>query len=459
MQEEIRIIITDDFYLVPLCLLVLYIIAFRIKSKYRRTELDKYFIPALTFRFAATVLYTLVLGYYYKGGDTTMFFRAVLDLHIAVTDDYSLLNDIYLKAKLDPNEQLTSYFMYDGTGITHYYMYQVSNYMVPRFALPFSFLFAKSYLCISFCLSFFAFGGCWRIFKLFYSFYPHLHKKIAIATLFLPSVLFWSSSLIKDSITMGALGFFIYSFYQLFFKKEKVVSNLIIVSLSAFLLFYIKPYIILCALPAFLVWAYMLLNRYIKDKGVRMFAAIIFSLSTIAASVYFMQKIASSEIASQYATQNILKALSAQQSTYSVVEDAGSAFKVTQIDNSVGGIISLFPLGIMNSLFRPFPWEVRSPIMLFTALEALLFLWLTFSFFRHTSFSKFRKILSANPPVVFCLIYGVLFAGLVGMSTLNFGTLARYKIPALPFYLIMLFVILDKAGKASPDYIVHKKLF
>lgn len=459
MFEEIRILAVDDLFLVPICLLVLYGLAIRVRTKYKDTVLEKYFLPGLTARFVGTILYTLILGFYYKGGDTTMYYRAMLDLHKAVSDNSDFLGSIYLKSKLDPNEALNSYFMYDGTGITHFYMYQVSNYMVPKVALPLSFIFAKSYLCISFCMSFFAFAGCWRIFKLFYSFYPHLHKKLAIATLFLPSVLFWSSALIKDSVTMGALGFFIYAFYQLFFLKRKVLVNVIIVSISAFLLFYIKPYIVLCALPAFLIWAYRLLYRNIKDWGMRMAASIIFATVTLVSSIFFMQKIASSELASQYATQNILKALESQQNTYNVMENSGSSFQASAVDNSVGGVLKLFPLGIVNSLFRPFLWEVRSPIMLLTTMEAMIFMWLTFLCFRYTSFIKFGQILKANPQLVFCLVYSVLFAGLVGMSTLNFGTLARYKIPALPFFLILLFVILDKSGKVSPNIILHKKLF
>ncbi len=459
MEPEFNLIFVDDYYKVPFCLLLIYIAAYRIRVKYKRTEIEKYFITGLTFRLIATVLYTVVIAYYYGGGDTGLFYRALQDLHLAVSDDFSHLNEAYTNAKLDPSSSLTAYFMYDGNAITHLYMYQVSNYMVPRFALPFSFLFDQSYLCVSFCCSFFAFGGCWRIFKLFYSFFPHLHKKIAIATLFLPSLLFWSSALMKDSITMGALGFFIYGVHQLFFLRKKVLANIIVVTLSGFLLFYIKPYIVLCAVPGFLVWAYLLLNRNIKDKGFRMFATLMFTGLTIFGSIYFMQKIASSELASQYATQNIIKALESQQNTYSIQDDAGSSFKASSIDNSVGGILKLFPLGIMNSLFRPYPWEVRSPIMALTALEAMLFLWLTFNCFRYTSFRKFRQVLAENPSIVFCFIYSILFAGLVGMSTLNFGTLARYKIPALPFFLIMLFVILDKTGKASPNILLHKKLF
>jgi hypothetical protein len=458
--REFNLIFIDDFYKVPFCLLLIYIVAYRVRAKYKGTEIQKYFIAGVTFRMIATLLYTIVIAYYYQGGDTGLFYKALQDLQLAVNDDFSLLNEAYLKAKLDPQGPLASYFMYDGNMVTHLYMYQVSNYMVPRFALPFSMLFGQSYLCVSFCCSFFAFGGCWRIFKLFYSLYPHLHKKIAVATLFLPSLLFWSSALMKDSITMGALGFFIYAFYQLFFKRRKIAINIVIVSLSAFLLFYIKPYIILCSVPGFLVWAFILLNKNIRDRGFRMFATLAFTVLTIVGSAYFMQKIASSELASQYATQNIIKALESQQNTYNQMDEAaGSAFKASSIDNSVGGILALFPMGIVNSLFRPFPWEVRSPVMALTALEALLFLMLTLTCIRYTSFKTFRRVMAENPSLVFCFIYAVLFAGLVGMSTLNFGTLARYKIPALPFYLIMLFVILDKTGRASPNIILHRKLF
>ena len=185
----------------------------------------------------------------------------------------------------------------------------------------------------------------------------------------------------------------------------------------------------------------------------------LFAVAVIGGSVYFMQSIASSEVASQYAAQYILKALDAQQGTYSHAEDVGSYFTVGELETSVAGIILLFPAGVIASLFRPFLWEVSSPVMLLTSLESLAFLWLTIQCFRYCSFRKFTKTIGDNPILMFCLIYAILFAGLVGMTTLNFGTLARYKIPALPLYLVMLFVILDKTGKVRPDVVLHKNLF
>lgn len=460
MNDKLHLFSSEDFLIAPLCLIILYMIAYRARKKYEGSVIKKYFIPALTTRFIFTVLYSATIEYYYQGGDTVMFFQALHDMQNAVLNDSSIFIEIYSKAKLEPDDALINYFMFDRTGITHYYMYQVSNFMVPKFALPFSLLFFKNYISISFCLTFFAFAGCWRLFKLFYSLYPHLHKKLAIAILFLPSLLFWSGGLLKDSICLGAFGYFVYAFYQALFLRRKVVASSFILVFSSILLFYIKPYIILCSLPAFLVWAFFLLNKTIKNRSVRLMATFLFSLMAIGGSFYFMQGIASSEIASQYAAQNILKALDAQQGTYSHAEDMGSYFTVGELeDNSIGSILLLFPAGVVASLFRPFLWEVSSPVMLLTALESLAFLWLTLLCFRYVSFKKFASILTDNPVLMFCFIYAILFAGLVGMTTLNFGTLARYKIPALPLYLIMLFVILDKSGRVRPDVVLHKNLF
>ena len=54
------------------------------------------------------------------------------------------------------------------------------------------------------------------------------------------------------------------------------------------------------------------------------------------------------------------------------------------------------------------------------------------------------RILAAinNPNVLFTLIFSIAFAFAVGVSTFNFGTLVRYKIPLLPFFLVALILIL-----------------
>jgi len=53
---------------------------------------------------------------------------------------------------------------------------------------------------------------------------------------------------------------------------------------------------------------------------------------------------------------------------------------------------------------------------------------------------------------MYCLLFALLFALFVGATTANFGTLVRYKIPCMPFYIIAIFLIQDwaKRNKKGP---------
>ena len=135
---------------------------------------------------------------------------------------------------------------------------------------------------------------------MFYDIYPHLHKKIAVATLFLPSILFWGVSLLKDSICLGALGFFLYAAYQIFFKRRKVKSSLVILILSGFLLFYIKAYIFLCILPAFILWKFIDFNKTIEDRTLRNISKFIMGIVSILAAFLLLQQVTSGEAAQAF---------------------------------------------------------------------------------------------------------------------------------------------------------------
>ncbi|MEJ0104622.1 MAG: hypothetical protein WDO19_19565 [Bacteroidota bacterium] len=241
----------NDLYLAPVCLLILYLFAIQIKSKYAKTPIQKYIIPAISIRFLFAILYTFVLTYYYGFGDSFNYYQGVLDMQKAVSDNSSILNDIYSKTALATTDPLYAYFRYDSYGFTHYYMLEPRTYFVAKLGLPFSLLFNKSFLCISFCISFFSFLGSWRIFKMFYEMYPHLHKKIAVACLFLPSMLFWGVSLLKDPFCIGAMGYFIYAVYSVFIKKRNFFWSIVQLLLSGFLLMNLKPYILYCLVAVF----------------------------------------------------------------------------------------------------------------------------------------------------------------------------------------------------------------
>lgn len=126
--------------------------------------------------------------------------------------------------------------------------------------------------------------------------------------------------------------------------------------------------------------------------------------------------------------------------------DAGSGYTLGELDGSWQSMVRLAPQAINVSLFRPYLWEVRNPLMLLSALESLILLGLTLYAIYRCRYNLYRVV--SDPTVLFCLVFAISFAFAVGVSTFNFGTLARYKIPLLPFFLIALILMLDYANKA-----------
>lgn len=459
--SDFRLIKDVDLIFAPISLLVLLIIARSVRLKYSKTEIYKYFFPALLTRFLFTFLFILVINFFYGFGDTNMYYAAITDIHKALSDNPSLFSDIFFRLKLTEDNPLYTYFYYDGGAYTHLYMLNVSNYMVPRFGVPFSLLFSNSYFAISFCFTFFSFAGCWRMFKMFVYWYPQLHKKLAIAFLFLPSVLFWGGSVMKDSICLGAIGFLLYGLFNIFIKKNRITSSLLWVIFSSFLLFYIKTYIILSIIPAIIIALFLRFRKRISDKTLRQFATILLFVISLGAGFFALSEITKNEMASQFAADKILKSSKSIQEGFSLTgeEGQGSNFNIGTASETFGDLLLLFPIGLATTLFRPFLWEAGSPFMLFSALEGLAILTLTIMSFKKIGFKKFFSITGSDSVLVFCLVYSLIFAGIVGVTTTNFGALMRYKIPAIPFYLALLFVVMDKSGRFSPNIIFNKRLF
>jgi hypothetical protein len=117
----------------------------------------------------------------------------------------------------------------------------------------------------------------------------------------------------------------------------------------------------------------------------------------------------------------------------------GSGYTLGELDGSWQSMIALAPQAINISLFRPYLWEVINPLMLLSAIEALIFLFLTLYTIWRVRWNVFSYL--QRPDILFCLVFAVIFAFAVGVSTFNFGTLSRYKIPMMPYYLLSLGMI------------------
>jgi hypothetical protein len=122
-------------------------------------------------------------------------------------------------------------------------------------------------------------------------------------------------------------------------------------------------------------------------------------------------------------------------------QQAGSVYTFGDYDFSTGGMIRKAPMAVFTGLFRPVIWEVRNPVMLLSALESLFMIVLLIRVIWKIGLSRFFSQIFSNPVVGFCMVFSLAFAFAIGISTYNFGSLVRYRIPLIPFFIIGLYLI------------------
>ena len=145
----------------------------------------------------------------------------------------------------------------------------------------------------------------------------------------------------------------------------------------------------------------------------------------------------------KYAISELADNMNKIQSSYSAVTEGNdSQFSLgVDFDGSPGSLLKLAPAAIIATLFRPFLWEVRKVSQLLSAFESLGVLLLTLFTLWKVGIRFFVRNIIKDPAIMYCFTFAILFALFVGATTPNFGTLVRYKIPAMPFYVLAIFLI------------------
>ena len=135
-----------------------------------------------------------------------------------------------------------------------------------------------------------------------------------------------------------------------------------------------------------------------------------------------------------------------------MADQAESTFSLgVEFDGTNSSLVRMVPAAIAATFYRPYLWESKKLSTLLSSLESLaLMIFTLYIFFRVGPYLFISSILK-DPMVMFCFFFSIIFAIFVGATTLNFGTLVRYKTPCMPFYVIALVLIYEigKTRKAA----------
>jgi hypothetical protein len=452
MLLALRFFTVNDFIYAPICLIILYVFIRNRAEKNADPDIKKIYYRGFYFKIICVLGFTLVTEFIFKGGDTGLYYQGILDLRHALSDDYNNMGTIIKTQHLSLDNPLTPYFYYDNYAddFTYGYMTTASNFFVPRLGLLPAIAFFNNYLCLNFIFGFFALGGAIRLFKFFHFYYPNYKKELAIAAIFLPSVGFWSAGLLKDPICFGSVGYILYGLQNIFVRKRNFKSSLAWIIVCGYLVFYIKVYILLVLVMSTLIWLFSETNQLIADKTLRNIFSFLTLIGGIGVAFLLLNYFTSQDVAKDYKLDTLLNRAEYQRQVISDLGQGG-AFKSNFTMNTSSPII-LIPNSLAATFFRPFPWEINSPVMLFSAIESAFLLFFTVNFFIKRGIGKFFKFSFSEPRMLMCFVFAMVFAVSVGASTNNFGALSRYKIPCMPFYFVLLILLYRKANLPYPAW-------
>lgn len=395
----------------------------------------KVFVIGLAIKLLGGFLFAIIHNYYYHGGDTFAYYNNISTIYNIFneqpTQAFKIVFDNYHELPLNAYLKVRDIHMLQAD----------NSFMVIKIGFLCSLLCFNNFWLITLLFSVISFIGTWAMYRIFYTLYPNLKKQIAASLFFLPSIFFWSAGLLKDPIAFSSLGLLLYSLYYAFIQKKQIWLHLFIIFATMYIINTVKGYILAAFIPPAMYWVFMHYFKRISDIRLKFVTLTVAFICTAT----FITLQANTLIALQQAfIQKFIDMAIGFQSWHTfLAETRGqSGYSLGTIDFTPIGVLSKMPAAINVALFRPYPHEARSAIILLSALESSSFLIFTLYVILKKGFFNTLSIILSNPFVFFCLFFALFFAFAVGFTSYNFGALVRYKIPCLPFYLIGFFIIL-----------------
>jgi hypothetical protein len=278
------------------------------------------------------------------------------------------------------------------------------------------------------------------LFRFFSKIINGKEKLIFIAVFLLPSVLLWTSAVLKEGLLLFGMGIMLY-YLLLLLEKKKMLFSFLMMAVGFFILLYIKYYTLaalLIPLLAFVSVRMFKINRIVLTYT--LFLLVAFSFIAIL-----------SNISEEY---NVFRLLSIKQQDFiglATSMDAGSLLNAPILESTPWSFLKNIPYALFVVFFRPFFFESLNPLMILAGLENLIILLLCVIAF----FFKVKKIQEKNL-FFFSLAFVFILYVLIGVTTPVMGAIVRYKVPAMIFLLILVVILLD--DNRLKKYISNRKI-
>ena len=385
--------------------------------------LRPYFYPALLLKLLCGVLLGLLYFHYYGGGDTVAYYKGSL-----ILSDLAR-NDAAAYVRLLVFNEFSSEAFRASVPFSRLPEFTNSFFMIKLLSLL-NLLTSNSYYLNSLYFSLFSFWGAAKLAAVLMRTFPKYNCAAAVAFLFFPSVVFWSSGLLKDAILFGSMCWVISLFLMMAHRQKLPAITLVLAPIMILLFCRIKFFLALLLLPLLLLYLLVKLlakySRYFQNHlwQVLLMAVAIVVFGLVGALVFKV-----------YADGFFYINLVESYNQMVALSEGKPHIEYHTLAPTILSFAVNAPKAVFSAIYRPFVGESDQWLFVLLALENLVLLLLSLLAVGAAWRGKISEVRVDH--LLFVAIV-LAFAVIFGLSTPNFGTLSRYRIAFLPFLVYLL---------------------
>lgn len=370
-----------------------------------------------SFAFISKAAGAIFLGYYYlhyaPANDTWSFFRMGCEVADLARKDFSAYVDFVFTSQ------------YKAT-VTHWLYFEDRTSALVKLISFFCWIGGNNYWVCALYFSLISFLGSWFLYFQIRNWKQEYAIGAAVALFCIPSVIFWGSGIVKETLALAGILYLTALFVRWASGKRLMWWHGLVIIPALFFTWVFKYYwlavfmaVLIPSVILILITRRKVLSTWQWISGWSVIFIVLVAIVSLAHPNFYLSR--------------ILLVVVANHDKYVELSSPDNVIHYSNLQPTIGSVLQNSPLAFISGLFRPFVWEAKNPSALIASIETLMILLLTISFL----LSLRKKI---NIQVIFpLLVYSAILCIFLALSTPNFGTLSRYRIGFLPFFIFTIF--------------------
>jgi hypothetical protein len=447
IQNFVNPIEAYELLLLPFYLLLIYFFTYHVSNRlFKNSAIRPWILPALTLKLIGAVAITLIYIYYYKGGDTCLYYNEAKlitqQLFLSPIDGIKLL--FYQPNSTEFTEAAVFYKYF-------HYAHSSETLIILKLTAIVNIFSFNSFLITSILYGYFSFWCILLLANEIIKSNSNYTKPVMIALFFVPNNFIWNSGILKDTVCFACFCLIHVSITRMLVNKEIKIQWIVLTLIGFYILTTIRMFIAALYIPCLMFYFTIIFRERLEYQLLKtVVPPFILILSLFGAWVVYDQLSSNS---SKYNINQLLVTAKIQRDylLYVSQQSQGSQYNLGDFDMTIENLILKIPESLNVSLFRPYLWESRNIITVFSALEAFLILLLTLYVLYKRKISEIVNLFKNDKQLLFYLVFSIIYLYVTGITSYNFGSLIRYKVQGYVFFVMILLMLYYYFPKTSEE--------